>query len=133
MLVALLLAGGGAAFVFFTHFTRCSESQLRLVRVALPPNATVLNESCSSFLGPVYRATFTLPAADLPAFQASTPITNWTQDEASVTQSVFHNEVGRASSVLLGTYVDGAFLWDVAIDTSRADRYTVHLYRAFID
>jgi hypothetical protein len=112
----------------------CDADVLNALRIAPPASATGLTESCVKGFAPgnaQYRATFTLDAADLPAFQASTRITD--VQNTVPANAVFQDEAARMTAFQYGKFGDGAIQEDLLVDTSDPQQYKIYFYRAFVD
>jgi hypothetical protein len=132
LLVVSLLAFGLTACGMFGNRTDCDETIMDTLRVTLPPSASHLTERCSmGIVNPTYRATFTMSADDLEAFQRSTPITDWRTDASGAVS--LGKEADEATSLLFGSFGDGAVSMEVLIDTSNPDEHVVHYEAAFVD
>lgn len=112
----------------------CDPDILNAIRIAPPPSATDLTESCVKGFAPgnaQYRATFTLDPTDLSAFQASTRIDNW--QTTLPANAVFQDEAAGMAAFQYGKFGDGAIQEDVLIDTANPQQYKIYFYRAFVD
>lgn len=130
-LLIMTVSACGLLDGFGAEMADCAEMG---VQYAAPDYVTVVDESCTSGMGPGnvgYEATFKIAPGDVETFQASTGLTAWTADMAQA--DVFEDEAARVQSGLLATFGDGAYLREVLIDTSDAAEYTVYYYHAFVD
>jgi len=96
-----------------------------------PPGATILEERCRSAFNPDFWLVFSVPASALEAFQAATPITDWTSDASGLLN--FQAEAARATSVLAGRFGNGAISVEALVDMSDAELYTVYYKATFVD
>ncbi len=104
------------------------------IRWAPPSFAEVLDERCVAGVGPgnaQYRARYRINPGDLEAFQRATGYTDW--QTAMPASTTFDDELASMSSFLFTGGGNGAYLWNVLIDTSASDAYTIHYFYAFID
>ena len=112
----------------------CASPNFHGYRITPPPSASNVQESCSNGINPTYRASFTMAAGDLVAFQQSTfvkDIPNWQTTAPSKSQ--FSQEAAQAKSLLYGTFGDGAILEEILIDTSHAQQYKVYVVLSNVD
>jgi hypothetical protein len=112
----------------------CDQEIFNSLRVAMPPSARTLSESCVEGSAPgnaQYRATFTVPPSDLSVFQQNTSIQNWEQTVAN--DAVFNQEAAGLSSFQYGSYGDGALVEEALVDMSNPQEYQVYFYRAYVD
>ncbi|MBZ0287884.1 MAG: hypothetical protein K8I30_09745, partial [Anaerolineae bacterium] len=112
----------------------CDADILNAIRIAPPASASDLTESCVKGFAPgnaQYRASFTLDPADLPAFQASTRITD--MQNSVPANAVFQEEAAGLSAFQYGKFGDGAIQEDLLVDTSNPQQYKIYFYRAFVD
>ena len=96
-----------------------------------PPGATILEERCRSAFNPDFWLVFSMPASELEAFQAATPITDWTTDASELLN--FADEAARATSLLAGSFGNGAISVEALVDMSDAELYTVYYKATFVD
>lgn len=128
--LVVLLAAGCGSFSLFGDTVTCTPGWYGLT-ITPPPGAQILQERCRSAFNPDYRLVFTMPAADLEAFQAATPVTDW-RTEASGLLGL-QDEAAQATSLLAGRFGNGAISVDALIDTSDPNRYTVYYEAVFVD
>lgn len=128
-LIVLVLSGCG----FFTLDSpiSCDSDRFNGYRATLPPSAQDVRETCSNEFNPSYEASFTLPAADLSAFQSSTSITDW--QTTAPDNSYFDRQARGARSVLYGTSSNGAIFEQVLIDTSDPRQYKIYIQLVNVD
>lgn len=110
----------------------CSRNMLLLLELEPPTSATFTEEQCSmGIINPTYTATLTIPAVDLVAFQQSTRVKSWLTTAVSAVS--LKDEAAGMTSLLYGTFGDGAISEEVLIDTSNPQQYTVYVVRTFVD
>jgi hypothetical protein len=134
MWVLLAISLTACGLLSGTSDSGCDADVLNALRIAPPASASGLTESCVEGVAPgnaQYRATFTLDPADLPAFKASTRITD--VQNTMPANAVFQDEAAGMSAFQYGKFGDGAIQEDLLVDTSNAEQYTVYFYRAFVD
>jgi hypothetical protein len=110
----------------------CEDWDMPDMILTPPAGATLIQERCSSSFNPSYRATLTIPPADLEALQAATRITDW-QDNIANGVVMFTEEVARTQRYHFGTYGDGIYAEEVLIDTTNPELYTVYYHITFVD
>ena len=130
-LLALLVALTGCGLFELDSPISCDSPDFYGYRATLPPSAQDVREKCSNDFNPSYEARFTLPAADLSAFQASTSITDWRTTAPD--NSYFEREARGARSVLYGTSSNGALFEQVLIDTSDPQQYKIYMQLVNVD
>src|SRR5262249_30056870 len=109
----------------------CDSDRFYGYRATLPPTAQDVRERCSNDFNPSYEASFTLPSADLSAFQNSTPITDW---QASAPEHFyFDRQAQSARSVVYGTVSNGAIFEQVLVDTSDPQMYRIYIQIVNVD
>ena len=130
-LLALLVALTGCGLFELDSPIGCDSPNFYGYRATLPPSAQDVREKCSNEFNPSYEASFTLLAADLSAFQASTSIIEW--QTSAPDNSFFDRQAQGARSVLYGTSSNGAIFEQVLIDTSDPQRYKVYMQLVNVD
>ncbi len=131
LLAMLMLALSGCGLFTLDSPVSCDSDSFYGYKATLPSSARNVEEKCSNDFNPSYEASFTLPASDLSAFQASTPITEWTTSAPE--NAVVSRYARGASSVLYGTSSNGAIYEQVLIDTSDPQTYKVTMQLVNVD
>ncbi len=129
LLMALILSGCGL-FTLDSPIA-CDSDRFYGYTATLPASAQDVRETCSNDFNPSYEASFTIPTADVRAFQASTAITEWATSAPD--NAVVSKNARRASSVLYGTSSNGALYEQVLIDLSDPQRARVTMQLVNID
>lgn len=129
LLTAIAVSGCGV-LIGLGH-DDCRTGIRQMLEITPPASATIISESCSSFINDTYRITFTIPPEELTNVQNLAHVANWSSDYSRI--GIWKDEASTISSAIFGSYNDGAISEEVLIDTSRSDLYTVYFYRSFVD
>jgi len=128
--VVVLLVAACGSFAPFWETVECTPDWFGMT-ITPPPSADILEERCRSAFNPDYTLVFTMSPSDLGAFQAATPVTNWSTDASMLLD--FQDEAARATTLLAGTFGNGAIAVDALIDMSDPNLYTVYYEAVFVD
>lgn len=131
LVLIMLLAGCNFFEGFGAAVGDCADAG---VKYTAPDYVDIVEASCVPGLGPgnaAYEALFKIPPSRLAEFQATTGLTEWTDDKTQA--RIFAEEAESSGSVLVSTYGDGAYLREVVIDTSDPNEHTVYYYHAYVD
>lgn len=112
----------------------CNSAGFYGYRLAIPQNATNVQESCRNGLNPTYQSSFTITPDDLEAVKQGSYIKDISTWQTSVPgDSAFNAQAEQAQSLLYGIFSNGAVAAEVLIDTSNSELYKLYVRLVNID
>lgn len=112
----------------------CNSAGFNGYRLAVPANASNVQESCRNGLNPTYQSSFTISPSDLDALKQGNYIKEISTWQTSVPDdSAFNAQAAQATSLLYGIFSNGAVAAEVLIDTSSQELYKLYVRLVNID
>jgi hypothetical protein len=135
VLLVVLLGGLFLGYRLVTNDTvDCNSGNFYGYRLAVPPNANDVQETCRNGLNPTYQSSFTIAPEDLEAVKQDSYIKEISTWQTSVPgDSAFNAQAAQAESVLYGIFSNGAVAAEVLIDTTNAELYKLYVRLINID
>lgn len=150
IVVFLVLVTGYFAYTLFqlaqlSGNTPCETFTLDFLMVSLPPNATILDESCEKGFNPTYKVAFVMPSDELTVFQQQNPVSEideWRSDTSNSfiseeswqeVREELQKEGAQLQTLQYGEFGNGSILLSVLIDVSDDQQYFVQYSASYVD